>query len=86
MIKVLIMFFLHCNRQITPWKHFTYCLFCSQYATVDPRQRRASDGVLCVVKETSSETAPSRGHRSPLLSYKTEPGAGKFYFKMHIYK
>ncbi|XP_041794289.1 tripartite motif-containing protein 66 isoform X2 [Chelmon rostratus] len=42
-------------------------------ASVDPRQRRASDGVLCVVKETSTDTAPSRGHRSPLLSYKTEP-------------
>ncbi|XP_073319947.1 tripartite motif-containing protein 66 [Pagrus major] len=45
----------------------------NKYATVDPRQRRASDGVLCVVKEASSDMAPSRGHRSPLLSYKTEP-------------
>nr|XP_046244068.1 tripartite motif-containing protein 66 isoform X2 [Scatophagus argus] len=42
-------------------------------ASVDPRQRRASDGVLCVVKETSPDTAPSRGLRSPLVSYKTEP-------------
>lgn len=51
--------------------------FCSQYASTDPRQRRASDGLLCVVKETSSDMVPPRGHRSPLLSYKTEPGAGK---------
>ncbi|CAB1448244.1 unnamed protein product [Pleuronectes platessa] len=39
----------------------------------DPRQRRASDGVLCVVKETSSDMALPRSHRYPLLSYKTEP-------------
>ncbi|KAM8894540.1 tripartite motif-containing protein 66 isoform 2-T5 [Spinachia spinachia] len=45
----------------------------AKYVSVDPKQRRASDGVLCVVKETSSETMPSRGHRSPLLSYKKEP-------------
>ncbi|KAK5874010.1 hypothetical protein PBY51_018998 [Eleginops maclovinus] len=45
----------------------------TKYVSMDPRQRRASDGVLCVVKETSPHTAPSRGHRSPLLSYKTEP-------------
>ncbi|XP_049910129.1 tripartite motif-containing protein 66 [Epinephelus moara] len=45
----------------------------TKYVSMDPRQRRASDGVLCVVKETSSDTAPPRGHRSPLLSYKTEP-------------
>jgi len=44
---------------------------------MDPKQRRASDGVLCVVKETSSDTAPSRGHKSLLLSYKTEPGAAQ---------
>ncbi|XP_074523380.1 tripartite motif-containing protein 66 isoform X2 [Halichoeres trimaculatus] len=44
-----------------------------RYATVDPKQRRASDGVLCVVKESSSEMPPYRRHRSPLLSYKTEP-------------
>ncbi|KAL3065509.1 hypothetical protein OYC64_015640 [Pagothenia borchgrevinki] len=44
----------------------------TKYVSMDPRQRRASDGVLCVVKETSPHTAPSRGHRSP-LSYKTEP-------------
>ncbi|XP_074473006.1 tripartite motif-containing protein 66 [Sebastes fasciatus] len=45
----------------------------TKYVSVDPKQRRASDGVLCVVKETSSNTTPSRGYRSPLLSYKTEP-------------
>nr|XP_019954233.1 PREDICTED: uncharacterized protein LOC109636745 isoform X2 [Paralichthys olivaceus] len=45
----------------------------NKYASVDPRQRRASDGVLCVVKETSSDMALPRSHRSPLLSYKTEP-------------
>ncbi|XP_054470917.1 tripartite motif-containing protein 66 [Anoplopoma fimbria] len=45
----------------------------TKYVSMDPKQRRASDGVLCVVKETSSETAHSRGHQSPLLSYKTEP-------------
>lgn len=44
-----------------------------KFAGKDPRQRRASDGVLCVVKETSFDMAPSRGYRSPLLSYKTEP-------------
>lgn len=41
---------------------------------MDPRQRRASDGLLSTVKESSRSTAPPRGHRSPLLSYKTEPG------------
>ncbi|XP_056269396.1 tripartite motif-containing protein 66 [Pseudoliparis swirei] len=45
----------------------------TKYVGMDPKQRRASDGVLCVVKETSSDTAPSRGHKSLLLSYKTEP-------------
>ncbi|XP_068587051.1 tripartite motif-containing protein 66 [Cebidichthys violaceus] len=45
----------------------------TKYVSMDPKQRRASDGVLYVVKETSSDTAPSRGHQSPLLSYKTEP-------------
>ncbi|XP_077941549.1 tripartite motif-containing protein 66 isoform X2 [Gasterosteus aculeatus] len=45
----------------------------TKYVSVESKQRRASDGVLCVVKETSSETVPSRGHRSPLLSYKKEP-------------
>ncbi|KAK2854001.1 hypothetical protein Q5P01_006662 [Channa striata] len=44
----------------------------NEYASVDPRQRRASDGLLCVVKETP-DFPPSRGHRSTLLSYKTEP-------------
>lgn len=56
--------------------NYVLVLFCSQYTSVDPRQRRASDGVLCVVKETSTETVAPSGHRSPLLSYKTEPGAG----------
>ncbi|XP_029001314.2 LOW QUALITY PROTEIN: tripartite motif-containing protein 66 [Betta splendens] len=42
-----------------------------KFASVDPRQRRASDGLLCVVKEASS--ASSRVHRFPLLTYKTEP-------------
>ncbi|XP_011608535.2 E3 ubiquitin-protein ligase TRIM33 isoform X1 [Takifugu rubripes] len=41
--------------------------------TMDPRQRRASDGLLSTVKESSRSTAPPRGHRSPLQSYKTEP-------------
>ncbi|KAM7015747.1 tripartite motif-containing protein 66 isoform 1-T2 [Tautogolabrus adspersus] len=45
----------------------------NKYTSVDPRQRRSSDGVLCVVKESSSEMPPYRRHRSPLLSYKTEP-------------
>ncbi|KAM9860542.1 tripartite motif-containing protein 66 [Aulostomus maculatus] len=45
----------------------------NKYTSMDPRQRRASDGVLCVVKETSSDLIVTRGHRSPLLSYKTEP-------------
>ncbi|XP_045889481.1 tripartite motif-containing protein 66 [Micropterus dolomieu] len=45
----------------------------NKYASMDPRQRRASDGVLCTVKETLSDAVPTRGHRSPLLSYKTEP-------------
>ncbi|XP_028298115.1 tripartite motif-containing protein 66 isoform X2 [Gouania willdenowi] len=40
---------------------------------LDQRQRRASDGVLCVVKEKSLNTALSRGHRSPLQAYKLEP-------------
>ncbi|XP_037304573.2 tripartite motif-containing protein 66 isoform X2 [Pungitius pungitius] len=45
----------------------------TKYVSVDRKQRRASDGVLCVVKETASETELSRGHRSPLLTYKKEP-------------
>ncbi|XP_041650339.1 tripartite motif-containing protein 66 isoform X2 [Cheilinus undulatus] len=45
----------------------------NKYTSVDPRQRRASDGVLCVVKESSTEMPLYRRHRSPLLSYKTEP-------------
>ncbi|XP_008288642.1 tripartite motif-containing protein 66 [Stegastes partitus] len=45
----------------------------AKYDIMDPRQRRASDGVLCVVKETLPDLSPSRRHLSPLLSYKTEP-------------
>lgn len=52
---------------------------------MDPRQRRASDGLLCVVKETSSDMVSSRGHRSPVLSYKTEPGDGKYNFTLRLY-
>ncbi|XP_061669733.1 tripartite motif-containing protein 66 isoform X2 [Syngnathoides biaculeatus] len=44
-----------------------------KYAGADPRQRRASDGVLCIVKETSADIILTRSRRSPLLSYKTEP-------------
>nr|XP_057945258.1 tripartite motif-containing protein 66 isoform X1 [Doryrhamphus excisus] len=43
------------------------------YASVDPKQRRASDGVLCVVKETSADIVITRSRRFPSLSYKTEP-------------
>ncbi|XP_031180091.1 tripartite motif-containing protein 66 isoform X2 [Sander lucioperca] len=56
----------------------------TKYVSMDPRQRRASDGVLCVVKETSSDTAPSTGHRSPLLSYKTEPDHSITYVNEEI--
>ncbi|XP_017297681.1 tripartite motif-containing protein 66 [Kryptolebias marmoratus] len=42
-----------------------------KFDIVDPRQRRASDGVLCVVKETNK--VPSRGCLSPSLPYKLEP-------------
>ncbi|XP_029284477.1 tripartite motif-containing protein 66 [Cottoperca gobio] len=56
----------------------------TKFVSMDPRQRRASDGVLCVVKETSSDTAPSRGHRSPLLSYKTEPDHSFIYVNEEI--
>ncbi|XP_026175897.1 tripartite motif-containing protein 66 [Mastacembelus armatus] len=45
----------------------------NKYVSMDPRQRRSSDGVLCVDKETSSDANPSRDHRSLLLSYKIEP-------------
>ncbi|XP_077420370.1 tripartite motif-containing protein 66 isoform X1 [Vanacampus margaritifer] len=48
-------------------------LLTSKYARSDSRQRRASDGVLCIVKETSSDVILNRSRRSPLLSYKTEP-------------
>ncbi|KAM9817676.1 tripartite motif-containing protein 66 [Neosynchiropus ocellatus] len=43
-------------------------------ARVDQSRRRASDGVLCVTKP-SSDSVATRGSRSPLLSYKTEPDA-----------
>lgn len=43
-----------------------------KHTSVDSRQRRASDGVLCVVKENSATLPPARSHRSPLLTYKTE--------------
>lgn len=42
---------------------------------MDSRLRRASDGLLSAVKEASSDPLHSGGHRSPLLTYKTEPGA-----------
>lgn len=42
---------------------------------MDSRLRRASDGLLSAVKEASSDPSASGGHRSPLLTYKTEPGA-----------
>ncbi|XP_062271641.1 tripartite motif-containing protein 66 [Scomber scombrus] len=61
------------NERPTGCTHSREAGAAHKFAGKDPRQRRASDGVLCVVKETSFETAPSRGHRSPLLSYKTEP-------------
>lgn len=43
-----------------------------KHSRVDSRPRRASDGVLCVVKENSATLPPSRSRRSPLLTYKTE--------------
>lgn len=43
-----------------------------KHTSVDSRQRRASDGVLCVVKENSATLPPGRIRRSPLLTYKTE--------------
>ncbi|XP_044049533.1 tripartite motif-containing protein 66 [Siniperca chuatsi] len=56
----------------------------NKYASMDPRQRRASDGVLCTVKETLSDAVPSRGHRSPLLSYKIEPDHSFTYVNEEI--
>ncbi|XP_037102751.1 tripartite motif-containing protein 66 isoform X1 [Syngnathus acus] len=44
-----------------------------KYVGADSRQRRASDGVLCIVKETSADVILTRSRRAPLLSYKTEP-------------
>ncbi|KAK7913319.1 hypothetical protein WMY93_013530 [Mugilogobius chulae] len=43
-----------------------------KHINVDSRQRRASDGVLCVVKENSATLPAARSRRSPLLTYKTE--------------
>lgn len=43
-----------------------------KYTSVESRQRRASDGVLCVVKENSATLPPARSRRPPLLTYKTE--------------
>ncbi|XP_013882112.1 tripartite motif-containing protein 66 [Austrofundulus limnaeus] len=42
-----------------------------KFDVMDSKQRRASDGVLCVVKET--EKTPPRGRLSPSLPYKLEP-------------
>ncbi|XP_040900764.1 uncharacterized protein trim66 isoform X2 [Toxotes jaculatrix] len=56
----------------------------NKYTTMDPRQRRASDGLLCVVKESSSNTSPPRGYHSPLLSYKTEPDHSFTYVNEEI--
>ncbi|XP_029984764.1 uncharacterized protein trim66 isoform X2 [Sphaeramia orbicularis] len=53
-------------------------------STMDPRQRRASDGVLCIVKETSAVSHPPKGHRSPLLTYKTEPDPSFIYVNEEI--
>ncbi|XP_020794700.2 tripartite motif-containing protein 66 [Boleophthalmus pectinirostris] len=43
-----------------------------KHTTMDSRQRRASDGLLCVVKENSATMPPAISRRSPLLTYKTE--------------
>ncbi|CAL9701644.1 unnamed protein product [Knipowitschia caucasica] len=43
-----------------------------KHTSVDSRQRRASDGVLCVVRENSATLPPARSRRPPLLTYKTE--------------
>ncbi|XP_071344644.1 tripartite motif-containing protein 66 isoform X2 [Trachinotus anak] len=56
----------------------------NKYTSMDPRQRRSSDGVPCVVKETSSDMATPIGHRSPLLSYKTEPDNSFTYVNENI--
>ncbi|KAM7424191.1 hypothetical protein PAMA_000502 [Pampus argenteus] len=61
-----------CSERPTGYAHSLEAGAIHKYTGMDPRQRRASDGVLCVVKETSVDSAPFRG-RSPLLSYKTEP-------------
>ncbi|XP_039994067.1 tripartite motif-containing protein 66 isoform X2 [Xiphias gladius] len=57
----------------TGWTHSLEAGAANKYSSMDPRQRRASDGVLCVVKEISSDMAVPRGQCSHLLSYKTEP-------------
>ncbi|XP_076739195.1 tripartite motif-containing protein 66 isoform X1 [Maylandia zebra] len=49
----------------TGWARSLEAGAANKYYVLDPRQRRASDGVLCVAKETSTEP--------PLMSYKTEP-------------
>ncbi|XP_057704744.1 tripartite motif-containing protein 66 isoform X2 [Corythoichthys intestinalis] len=44
-----------------------------KYASADSRQRRASDGVLCNVKESSANIILTRSRRTPLLSSKAGP-------------
>ncbi|XP_047437506.1 uncharacterized protein trim66 isoform X2 [Mugil cephalus] len=63
----------HCTERPTGYTNNLEAGAAKKCDIMDPRQRRASDGALCVVKETLSEMAPSRGHLSPLLSYKMEP-------------
>ncbi|KAM3626231.1 uncharacterized protein V6R79_025138 [Siganus canaliculatus] len=60
-------------ERLAGYNHSAEAQTASKCTSVDPRQRRASDGVLCVVKEASGDVGPPRGHRSPLLTYKTEP-------------
>ncbi|XP_077569214.1 tripartite motif-containing protein 66 isoform X2 [Stigmatopora nigra] len=45
----------------------------TKYPSPDSRQRRASDGVLCIVKESSANVILTRTRRAPLLSNKVEP-------------
>ncbi|GAA6233659.1 tripartite motif-containing protein 66-like isoform X1 [Lates japonicus] len=73
-----------CAERPTGCAHSLEAGAANKYAGMDPRQRRASDGVLCVVKETSSDMAPTRGHHSPLLSYKTEPDQSFTYVNEEI--
>lgn len=51
---------------------------------MDSRLRRASDGLLSAVREASSDLSASGGHRSPLLTYKTEPGARIDNFRLRL--